>query len=116
MSKKNQVFTCISPKCKTALFQGTTLLEVITPTGIFSLNPTLGHLEYYSEDGETSLKLQLQGDTYEFVDSHREVLCPNCNERATLTTVAVDFNIQKDDIIKTLDGIDAQINDLLNGV
>lgn len=116
MSKKNQVFTCLSPSCQTVLFQGTTLLEVSTPEGNFSLNPTLGHLEYYSEDGEKSLKVELRGNTYKFVKAPTDVSCPNCKGAATRTTVSVDFGIKPQEVMKTLDNIDAQINDLLNGV
>ena len=111
MAKRNQVYSCNNLKCQPFLFNGVALLEITVNGKLFSLNPSLGHLQYYSDDG-TTLELEHKNGALK-LKSAPKAKCPNCGAEAATLMAVLDFEAQKEDITQKIDVLDNRINDLM---
>jgi len=107
--KTNQVFTCKNEDCSRFLFEGF-LLDVIIEGVTYSLNTTLSHYQYFSEN--ESIRLDLINGNYMFKETLQGI-CPHCSQKSSVITVNLNLETNKKQLYQDLDELDKLIYDLM---
>lgn len=106
----NEVFTCKTPDCERFLYNGKALLEIIVADKTYAINPMLKHFEYAHQD--TAIETALDSDRYKIIKSVLAV-CPHCKKLAPTDFIDFEIQVDKDNLIKELDELDSQIDEML---